>query len=57
MDKWNSRATKKISIGKQNTDGSFYVGSKLTKNDKQLIIFEMQVICNLCELSASAVRF
>ena len=53
----HSRATKKISIGKQNTDGSFYVGSKLTKNDKQLIIFEMQVICNLCELSASAVRF
>ena len=30
---------KKISIGKQNTDGSFYVGSKLTKDDKQLIIF------------------
>ena len=47
----HSRATKKISIGKQNTDGSFYVGSKLTKDDKQLIIF------NLCELRASVVHF
>ena len=46
----HSRATKKISIGKQNTDGSFYVGSKLTKDDKQLIIF------NLCELHASVVK-